>query len=639
MAKKPTITTIASGYASNTQLNNNFTALRDGFNNTLSLDGSTPNAMNADLDMNSNDILNAGEVDVQGLKIDGIQVYPGTTQIATTYASQNYTGNGSTVTYAMGYNPAIKSNVDVYIDGVYQNQDAFGISGTNLIFTAAPPLNSAIEIKVPVNVTSLTNTDSSQLVYTQGGVGASSRTVQSRLRDFVSVKDFGAVGDGVTDDTAAIQAAIDAASHIIIPAGVYAIDAAIQIPLATTVEMLSGATVKRFAALSSSTGPVFWLSGNRASLIGTGQGVSLVENENASPSGVVRIGAESILETGRAVQYCTVRGLLINGKQVGGQTSGTPDACIYMVAGNGTGSNCYYNSISNCRVSQANFGIYMHGLANGNRIYDIGGQNLGNASVKSAMLYMAGGIDNAISDFFLTGSSGTTMVKWEDDGGIRTTHNSFTNMVCEQGGSGFWLDADTGTTAVSNYFQGVANTSPALNVSNYVLNNNVIANQLSTKPINIQFPPTASVSADPTTLDDYREGQWTPEIDSETAGSGRATTVLSAWYVKIGRMVHVFCHVQLTTLGTGGSGNLVVRGLPFTSLSDSSQHASGLTIARFTGLGGNVVNIAGEIKPGDTIVRLRGATAAAAGNAALAFSTYAQASMTLTLTGTYIAAS
>jgi hypothetical protein len=61
MAKKPTISTISSGYASNTQLNNNFSALRTGFDNTLSLDGSTPNAMNADLDMNGNNILNASQ--------------------------------------------------------------------------------------------------------------------------------------------------------------------------------------------------------------------------------------------------------------------------------------------------------------------------------------------------------------------------------------------------------------------------------------------------------------------------------------------------------------------------------------------------------------------------------------------------
>lgn len=66
MAKKPDINNIASGFASNTQLNENFQSLRDGFDNTLSLDGSTPNAMQADLDMNGKSILNVNGIFING---------------------------------------------------------------------------------------------------------------------------------------------------------------------------------------------------------------------------------------------------------------------------------------------------------------------------------------------------------------------------------------------------------------------------------------------------------------------------------------------------------------------------------------------------------------------------------------------
>ncbi|MBV54163.1 MAG: hypothetical protein CL816_08955 [Coxiellaceae bacterium] len=165
------------------------------------------------------------------------------------FDKSTHTGDNSNTEFTLSFTSQT-TTAEAYlvtIDGVVQTPTtAYSVNTTTnkIIFTSAPPTSASIVV-VPIGTTS----SASDATVTQSGTSTTktlanwtndlqsatstgsttSRTLASRFADVVNVKDYGATGDGSTDDSTAIQNAINAGGNIFFPSGSYKIGSSINL--------------------------------------------------------------------------------------------------------------------------------------------------------------------------------------------------------------------------------------------------------------------------------------------------------------------------------------------------------------------------------------------------------------------------
>lgn len=137
-----------------------------------------------------------------------------------------FSGTGVATQFTLTANPGNVNALDLTVNSVPKANGAdFSVSGTTLTFVAPPPTgtnNIGVRYTAALPVGTAAGQDVSFL---QAGTGAVVRNVQDKLRDFVSVKDFGAIGTAnpanEITDTAAFLAALASGRNVFVPEGTY----------------------------------------------------------------------------------------------------------------------------------------------------------------------------------------------------------------------------------------------------------------------------------------------------------------------------------------------------------------------------------------------------------------------------------
>lgn len=383
-----------------------------------------------------------------------------------------------------------------------------------------------------------------QMPYVPDGTGAVTTTVQAKLRETVSVKDFGAVGDGVTDDTAAIQAALDSVpaygGQVFFPEGTYLISSTITLPVQ-----------RRIALIGEGNGSV-----------NNGYSATVIKKAASLNGNSIKIQTD-----GSSIEKITVQGVAGNGGDgilIAASRVTLRDVSVFLMGNDGirigtdTGNeNCNLWFLENCKTkNNTRHGVYV----------SEGAGALADANAGTCLHLDTQ--SNGVNGLNLNGTQLGTYVggAYQNNGdfGIRLSQYAQYNVFL--GG-----DIEANTTAQFridsgcqwNYIHNMTLLFASLSISATSEQNRIEVLDHNRLISGIKFPPIPVASSDVNTLDDYKEGTFTPLITgATTAGVGTYTSNVGR-YTKIGRLVNFT--INITWTAHTGTGNTEITGLPYTS--------------------------------------------------------------------------
>lgn len=483
--------------------------------------------------------------------------------------------DGSSATgFATGTRVELRINAQAVIDvaSQYANDadvdlraDLVASGGAALVGNTPAGTIAATTVQGAINeiVSDLASSSGSSLVgFIQPGVNATIRTIQSRLREVVSVKDYGAVGDGLTNDTTAFQNAINdvkaTGGTLFVPPGTYIVNA-LSVASATYSWEFIGAG-SNATTLKHATGNGTLIGGNLAARSITIRGMTLdcEWSTYAHPSanhGISLSDANDILIEDVTIRDYKNSAILIFANVAGSYKNAQIRNC--RAFGNGVTTNngflldgMRYSSIINCETHDARgspgYGIQLKNDSQFCKVIASGAYNctggviFGRSSPypwpsnNEVVGAYAIGCENAtIFSSITLNSMHFSLIDMLNQGGhaIETTGDATGNVVradvirnTSSGSRAFYIE---GSGATNNYFEAglledVNNGGAAVTFGATTTNNRVVVkrmtNPTSVNPIrNLTSYPSGVSSGNEFVYEGYEY------IDFATISSGSAT--------------------------------------------------------------------------------------------------------------------